>query len=906
MLEPRTALGWLADHLDGRVVVIATGDELAEACSRVADGEVVRRAPDASEPSSADVVVVDGMLAHPRLQLPTGALLAVREPHGHHRVDGRRPLDVAGAVERLEQLGFGLVRGTVSGAALRLLGRSDVPTDGQARAELLAQEHRALLETQARAVLATREVHALQRSLVGQRAASQQQIDGLREQVNRRVVPLVPPEQVRIARLEAELERVRARADRLARRASVFEERATRWQSQAERMASRRWWQLGELLGRARRSPRVLVALPLHLLGLLTRAASAPATAGPSAPQETAPEQVADATVASPAPGDQPPSAPRPELAPGSEGDWIVPEAALPPAITPPVIPKVLPPMPRPRRSDVRVAAVVDPFSEVAFGHEVDLVQLSREGWREELERVAPDVLLVESAWQGKDGGWLRGVGFRDQGPSDDLRGLVAAARAADIPTVFWNKEDPPNHDLFAGAAALFDRVYTVDVDCVDRYAQMVGADRVGVLPFAAQPAIHNPARVRGGRAHELAFAGTYFPHKHQTRREQMAVILDPAREFGLHIFSRNEHDPRYRFPEPFDAHVVGSLDYDDMVTAYKRYKVFLNVNSVVGSRTTCSRRIFELLGSGTPVVSGVSPAIGHLLGPDVVLESGDRETTRTHLRLLLGSAEARDRMAVRGLRAVHAGHTYAHRIDTVLADLGLRTPDAGRVSVSIIAATMRPENLDVLCENVRRQTHPDIQLVLVTHGFEVATADVAARLAGSNVRDIEVVPAERHESLGTITTRGLAASDGRYVAKFDDDDHYGAHYLQDQLAAFDYTDADIVGKRALYYYLAGMDATVLRSPGREHSYVPQVSGATMMAPREVWDQLRFPDLPRGMDTEAQRRAVEHGMRIYATDRFNFCVRRGTSGHTWDIEDEDIAAGGRVAFYGWNPAHVEV
>ena len=112
-----------------------------------------------------------------------------------------------------------------------------------------------------------------------------------------------------------------------------------------------------------------------------------------------------------------------------------------------------------------------------------------------------------------------RGKGLAGVHPLDlaaaPLRELVAWCKEQGIPTVFWNKEDPPNYERFIETAKLFDRVFTVDVDCVPRYVKDLGHDRVEVLPFAAAPRIHNPIAAPDGRTFDIAFAGTYFAEKH-------------------------------------------------------------------------------------------------------------------------------------------------------------------------------------------------------------------------------------------------------------------------------------------------------------------------------------------------------------------------------------------------------
>ena len=206
---------------------------------------------------------------------------------------------------------------------------------------------------------------------------------------------------------------------------------------------------------------------------------------------------------------------------------------------------------------------------------------LKRRGWSEQLDTL--DFVFVESAWNGNGGQWqyqLTGA----SGVKDDVRRLLAECRQRGIPTVFWNKEDPPHYTDFLEAASLFDVVFTSDVRLLEQYRTDLGHDRVAPLSFAAQPAIHNPERLTAGQHNrDVAFAGMYFAHRHPERREQMEWLLggaadvSPKMDRGLEIFSRQHGgDARYQFPPPLDQHVLGSLPYENMLTAYKAFKLSL------------------------------------------------------------------------------------------------------------------------------------------------------------------------------------------------------------------------------------------------------------------------------------------------------------------------------------------
>ncbi|MFJ2519784.1 glycosyltransferase [Cellulosimicrobium cellulans] len=567
-------------------------------------------------------------------------------------------------------------------------------------------------------------------------------------------------------------------------------------------------------------------------------------------------------------------------------------------------------------RPALRVGVILDDFSRLAFGFEWDQVALTPASWRDELDHERDggpglDLLFVESAWNGNAGAWqyhLTGT----SAPRPAFVELVAACRERGVPTVFWNKEDPAHFEDFLDAAALFDHVYTTDVGRVEAYRERLGHDRVGVLAFGAQPAIHNPLRAHGdGPSGDVAFGGMYFAHKYPERRAQMdlllgaAVDVSPRMENGLEIFSRFQGgDERYQFPEPFGSRVVGSLDYDRMLTAYREYKVFLNVNSVVDSPSMCARRVFEITACGTPVVTTPSAAIGEFFPPDEVFVVGERAEAAHTIRALVRSRELRDRATHRGQRRIWREHTYGARVQRVLHDVGLaESATVARPSVSALVSTNRPGQLDHVLQTVGAQRDVDVQLALLTHGFDVDEADVRLRAKEAGVEDLVLLTAGQDVPLGECLNRLVVASDGDVVAKMDDDDLYGEHYLSDQLDALAYSGAEVVGKQAHYLYLTSLDATLLRFAEREHRYTDFVMGPTIVAARDLAEQVKFAAVARGEDTGFLRSAVDAGARVFSADRFNFVQVRAGAAHTWDVSDAELLASGEVQLYGRAERH---
>jgi len=542
---------------------------------------------------------------------------------------------------------------------------------------------------------------------------------------------------------------------------------------------------------------------------------------------------------------------------------------------------------------EVKVAGVLDEFSRLGYGYEFAFVGVTPDDYEEVLDREQPDMVLVESAWRGKGDTWRKLVSDSTAaGPSDALRGLVAAARRRDIPTVFWNKEDPPNFDVFIESAALFDHIFTTDEDCVPLYRERVGHDRIAALPFAAQPRLHNPVGAPARRPLEVAFLGTFYGRKHADRKRQMEMILDPAREFGVHIYSRVQDGKGYEFPPKYQAHLIGTLPYARVLGAYQNYKALLNVNSAIVSRTMCSRRIFEIAACGGLVVSGPSPAIEHVLGPGVVYECQTYGETREALATILASDELRDRRALQALRRVLCGHTYSDRVSRMLAVVGI-TPTTIDTSVSLLTAVDGVEQAQRAIDAAVAQRHP-VQLVLVSAGadaLDAAAIDASVRDAGG--LGATVVEVEQLD--GSAFAAGLGHVSGAYVWCASPAAAYGPDFAGDLVRCLSYTTAAAVGKTS-HYVLDGETVAVM-DPGREHRYAEHVVPETLVVRRDLFDSL---DLGRGGWWELVERlpaaVAACGERLYAADRFNFARRAavGTTRHEL-----------RVDVYGRGARHTE-
>ncbi|MGA9275684.1 glycosyltransferase [Ilumatobacter sp.] len=200
---------------------------------------------------------------------------------------------------------------------------------------------------------------------------------------------------------------------------------------------------------------------------------------------------------------------------------------------------------------------------------------------------------------------------------------------------------------------------------------------------------------------------------------------------------------------------------------------------------------------------------------------------------------------------------------------------------VAVVCVSMRPQLIDDVVANVGRQDGVDTELVFVANSpdFDHDVVDAAFEPLGAV---IERPPPDT--SLGVALNRAMARTDARFVAKFDDDDIYGANYLADALRAHAYAGAGVVGKHSYFARIAETGATHIRFPGNEFRYSGTLAGGTFVIDRDRVGGQQFDDISLGEDRAFLSRCHRRGISTFSADRFNF-VQMRTGSNTWAIDD---------------------
>ena len=542
-------------------------------------------------------------------------------------------------------------------------------------------------------------------------------------------------------------------------------------------------------------------------------------------------------------------------------------------------------PVSSPNRPDISAATILDEFSDACWAAEFKNKSLTRSTSFDKLD--GTKLLLVESVWEGPQSSWR--YAMSSERTDHRLLAFLSAARERAIPTIFWNKEDPTNYDRFIATAKAFDWVFTTDQDCVGAYKTDLGHSRVAKLMFAAQPKLHNPIGSQDFLSSSVCFAGAWRGEKYPDRGTQLELLLDAARKTGdLVIFDRELQHSESSYPCRFKDFIRPALSYKEMLEEYRRHAVFLNTNSAEKSSTMLSRRVFELLACGTPVVSGPSIAVEEVFDGLVPVVSTEADAI-DQIAMLLDDSSSRQKRSHLGYRFVHSKHTYSHRLSEIGEFIGVRELAAiPEPTVDWICVSERPEMIQNLVSNYRRQTYENKRLILVLNSSRFDHSNVERIL--NDVPNSRVISVPEDKSLGDCLNIAISETESEFFAKIDDDDFYGAEYLSDLILATKYADASIFGKRSIYALIERDKALYIRNKGYEFSYTDFVAGGTLLMRRSDLVGLSFESVPSGTDSLFLRRAGSMGMRIFSTDRFNYVMNRriDVESHTWKIDESDF------------------
>ncbi|MBE0444165.1 glycosyltransferase [Psychrobacter sp. FME5] len=512
---------------------------------------------------------------------------------------------------------------------------------------------------------------------------------------------------------------------------------------------------------------------------------------------------------------------------------------------------------------NIKIAAVMDEFTSLCFDPEATICHITPNNWQSEILEFKPDVLFIESAWQGKDGLWKTKISHQ----SVELINLIKFCDEQKIRSVFWSKEDPVHFGTFLGVAELVDIVFTTDIDCISKYKEHLGHERVYLLCFAAQPLIHNPIEIYD-RQDKFNFAGSYYL-KYPIRQRDFSVLSGVADSYkGLDIFDRNfdKPHPHYEFPESYQSMILGSLAPSEIDKAYKGYVYGINMNTIKQSQTMFARRVFEMLASNTIVLSNYSRGVRLLFG-DLVICSDETIELDRQLKKFTGDLLTQKKYKLQGLRKVLSHHTYQHRLKYILEKSFESTLSIARNHIVVVAYVNSQSELDSVISSFNEQDYLDREL------FILSNIDLG------NVVDDRITIYNTKSECSEAIEQCQKDTD---IAVFNPNDSYGRYYLSDLALSGVYleqNDGHLISAITKDSYFENISGKAVLVQNKEYQQVDKFKCTKSLITANLFKKVVLEE-----DQLESINNLEVQARSFAMDCFNY-VLNGAS-----LSDEEILA----------------
>ena len=483
---------------------------------------------------------------------------------------------------------------------------------------------------------------------------------------------------------------------------------------------------------------------------------------------------------------------------------------------------------------ELKIACVMDKFTLNSYAPECQLLELTPDGWKEEIDSFQPDMLFIESAWEGKDKLWHKKIA----NGSKEYFDMTCYCQSQNIPIVFWNKEDPIYTDTFMPAARMADFVFTTDIDCIKKYKNTLKHDRVYFLHFAAQPEVHNPIE-KYDRKDKYCFAGAYY-HKYKERSEVFDKFSDVfIKTKGFDIYDRNyKHAlPEHAFPKQYDPYILGNLDPKDIDVAYKGYNYGINMNSVNQSQTMFARRVFEMLASNTVTIGNYSRGVKNLFG-DLTICTNDSQTMENALNTWCKDDVTYRKYRLLGLRKVLQEHLYEDRLAYIAEKVFQKNLKRQLPNICVFAEVANTEETKRIQAMFEKQSYHD-ELIVSSSDVTIITKDALSMMKWSDYKK------------------------NTYMSVWSARDYYGCNYLLDLVLTLRYGEYQGIGKQAYYENVDGEFVLCNKETAYKESDNLSVT-SSILSLEYCIDTWNAPDQLLNSERVA-------GTNFIAVDEFNYC-----------------------------------
>jgi spore maturation protein CgeB len=243
--------------------------------------------------------------------------------------------------------------------------------------------------------------------------------------------------------------------------------------------------------------------------------------------------------------------------------------------------------------------------------------------------------------------------------------------------TAMWFVENYRHLTYWQQLAAGYDYWFIIQQDPCIATLKQAGAKEVRYLPMAADPSVHHPLELTQAEREEYGSDVSFVGAGYANRRGIFPRLLGQDWTFKLW---GNEWNGASDLLSVLQRNGE-RIDTDTCQKIFNASAVNLNLHSWAGAGFDpegdfVNPRTFELAACGAFQITDRRSLLPDLFAPDEVATVSSPDEIPGEITRWLREPERRHAMAEKARRHVHAEHTYAHRMRSLLSQLGVSNPD--------------------------------------------------------------------------------------------------------------------------------------------------------------------------------------------------------------------------------------
>ncbi len=550
------------------------------------------------------------------------------------------------------------------------------------------------------------------------------------------------------------------------------------------------------------------------------------------------------------------------------------------------------------KESHVRLGCVVDDWLFNALSHNAECSNVPLDGWSVWLDNFRPDIVLVSSRWQLMD---ILNRGKEElQAGDESFDHFLSTCRVKRIDVIYWHTEDHIHVPLFSKLAGRCSHIFASDEPgykaLLDMYPKLVRC----ILPPAIEPAIHSPLQQESCPVGNFQFFYDGWADLIESP-EILNDLLAPLRNNGLYLFeskyllmaNKLKDLPRWR------GQILGCIDENQRISLLKHCAVLLMPSPSLASPLTKSRFILESIACDTAVL--LSEGDNLCLGSEImsklktvaIYSDNSKNYSKAAIEML-EDKNKRTRSLHVARRELYKHHTYAHRLQTMLAYTKVGKYWEEWPLVTMITPTKRPHMIKACLDKYSSQTYPNKEWIIIVNMESVDIESVKKIV--EDYSDIRIEVLHQEQNIGRCLNYAIGLARGKLWLKIDDDDLYGPEYVTDMVLSWKTSGADFLGKPPAYFYLEKNDELFIRKTNSlgnriAESVSPNFCGATLAGTVDSARKLPFSEKYRAcVDSKFFESAFARSFKLHFVDPYNFIVYRSKdkNSHTWRFTSKQM------------------